>query len=365
MYGLETEELWIENPLLYTDVEKYIWISDTAEKHREAQNLFYYLLKKQIYIRGFVTDSPSMVGLKMFHKYIYGTDVLEKENAIYFVDLEADVSGISVRDKMQYIKSVSADMDKDNVIVWGSGNAGEQVFRVLERNGIRVKYFVDSDVKKEGLLKCGLPVYLPEKLDSESESFVIVEAMDQWKELDNMICDKYERRFYYPCFQYQKFRKNITPRITCELAGEKKTVLLLDSDIFFYMGDKKVYVYGLGDVEREAAKYLKLLDYDFKGFLVDNAGGENEDESGLIKYIEDVLNEKDFIIQVYDDIKAGKLDMLGLKYFEHYIYGMYDQDISIKKSKVLDINLGHSYISQCMYPGFMVYEKHSGGGIKL
>ena len=102
MYGfLEAKELWIENPILYTDIEKYIWISNSYEKHKEAQNLFSYFLRKKIYIKGFVTDSQSMVGLKMVHKQIFSIDVLQKDNSVFFCDLDADVSDITITGIMQ------------------------------------------------------------------------------------------------------------------------------------------------------------------------------------------------------------------------------------------------------------------------
>ncbi len=351
MYGLEAKELWIENPLLYTDVEKYIWISNSYEKHKEAQNLFSYLLQKEIYIHGFVTDSPFMVGLKMFHKRIYGTDVLNKDNAVVFCDLDTDVSDISVIDKVQYIKTVHPDMDGDNVVIWGSGVTGEQVFSILKRNSVKIKYFVDSDETKVGLVKCGLPVYSPKKLDSENENIEIVEAMEKWKELDDTIQNKYEKRFYYQWHSKQKYSMSITS----DIDGMKKTVFSLSDDTFYYIGDEKIYIYGIGGIEREAAKYLKLMDFDFNGFLVDNLDEENGDENIPVKYVEEILYETDFKIWVYEGMKVAKLDELGLKYFRNYIFSMHATDITIRRRNVLDINLGHNYLSQGKFPGFVCY----------
>lgn len=355
MLGLEAEELWIDNPLLYTDVEKYIWISNSPEKHKEAQNLFYYFLRRKVYINGFVTDSSSMVGLKMYHKYIYGTEVLQKDNAVFFCDLDADVSNVVFLDKLQYIKSVTIERDEDNVIVWGSGDAGEQVFHILARKGIKVRYFVDSDERKDGMMKCGVPVYSPKKLDSESGYFVIVEAMDRWKELDDMIRDRYERRLYYPYFRYQKLKKEYNPYISCEIAGRKEAVFSLTDETFYYLNDKKIYIYGISAVEREAAEYLKLMDFEFQGFLIDETCEDIGRGCNPVKYVEEVLYDTDFMIWVYDRIKVEKLAELGLTYFKDYIYSMHATDITIKRKNVLDVNLGHNYQSQGKYPGFVVY----------
>lgn len=53
---IEAKELWVDNPILYADVEKYIWISNSADAHKAAQKLFIYFLQRKIYVKGFVTD---------------------------------------------------------------------------------------------------------------------------------------------------------------------------------------------------------------------------------------------------------------------------------------------------------------------
>lgn len=354
MCTLEAKALWIDNPWLYTDVEKYIWISNSSDKHKAAQNLFSYFLKKKIYIKGFVTDSTSMVGLKMFHKPIFDSDVLKKDNTVVFCDLDLDVSDVySSGADIQYVKIINPALCKADgtVVIWGSGVTGEQVFQILTENGVKVKYFVDSDKKKIGLLKCGLPIYSSKKLEGENPDPVIVEAMEKWKELDDIILGRYERRFYY---QYQP-RMKFDLYVSCDIDGVERTIFSLDSDMFSYIEDKKIYIYGIGHIERAMAGYLELMDFDVRGFLTDSAEEEGKEGKYSVKYIEKVLYESDFIIWIYDESKAEKLRQLGLKYFKDYICHMYITDITIRKKNVLDINLGYNFLLQSEYPGFVVY----------
>ena len=351
MYSLEAKELLMENPLLYADVEKYIWIDDSYEKHKEAQRLFCFFLQKKIYVKGFVTNLSSMVGLKMFHKSIFGIEVLNQDKSFVFCDLYADNSGIDVSCKIQYTKVLCESIEKENLIIWGAGISGGQAFDVLMKNHANVKCFIDSDERLVGTIKCGIPVYAPKKLDDIVKDIVIIEAMEQWKDLDEFIKNNYEKRFHY---QYA-IKQSYDFAIKCDVDGRKETVFSLGADTFYYIGDKKIYIYGTRYIEQEAAKYLELLDIPFGGFLVDDVDREKGYGKYHVQYVEEILYETDFMVWVYDGEKVRKLDELGLKYFENYIYNIYATDITIKRKNVLDINLVHSYLSQNKYPGFMIY----------
>ena len=83
-----SKELLVFNPLLYDDrLEKYIWIRDLSEDHCDAQHLFGYLMKNNIYINGFVSASDAVIGLKMYHKRIYELNSINWENAVVFHDV--------------------------------------------------------------------------------------------------------------------------------------------------------------------------------------------------------------------------------------------------------------------------------------
>ena len=61
MYGIEAEDFLILNPLLYSDLDKYIWISDSYEEHRSAQQMFDYLMKRNIYVKGFAEEKSQEI----------------------------------------------------------------------------------------------------------------------------------------------------------------------------------------------------------------------------------------------------------------------------------------------------------------
>ena len=75
---------YILNPLLYSDLDKYIWISDSYEEHRSAQQMFDYLMKRNIYVKGFATNVQSIFHSKMYNKPILDVDTLDRKKNIVF-----------------------------------------------------------------------------------------------------------------------------------------------------------------------------------------------------------------------------------------------------------------------------------------
>ena len=65
MINTRANDVFVMNPLLYSDSEKYIWIGFSEIEHKEAQRMFVYLLQMNIYIDGFVTSDSKLSGLKI------------------------------------------------------------------------------------------------------------------------------------------------------------------------------------------------------------------------------------------------------------------------------------------------------------
>lgn len=262
----------MDDLLLCNDLDKYIWINDSWQEHREAQRLFDFFLKKQIYIKGFVTNSESILSNRMYHKRIYDIEILNQENTIvffnsHFTDLDSDISDTAYRSRM-------------------------------------------------------IDIYM-------------------WE------CEeKGQNRFHH---------MGINEEIFCIDGGEEKRLFCLEAFwMFNHFEGKKIYIYGIGVVEKEFSKYLKLLDYDFAGFLIDETEEELSDKYS-VQYVEEILYEENWYIWTYDKKKAKKLNDLGITYFKDYYVRDYRFDISIRQQNVLDVNLGHNYLSDSKYPGFMVY----------
>lgn len=354
---MESKEFLILNPLLYNEAKKYIWINDSQEEYLSAQQMFGYLLKNQIYVEGFATDVSYLENLKMYNKQIIGINEFDYKNAYIFFDSycydkESRVGGDGHRARI-----INPVMGKKNVIIWGAGVTGEVVCKILTENGIKPKYFVDSNKYLEGGIKCDIPIYMPDKLDDEVESFTLIEALENWQQVDKIVESKCSERFHFSLNEkiWNQWKYHST-YIGVNIDGIEKSILGMHE--FYIFSDKKVYIYGTGAVEREFAKYLVALGYDFRGFLVDEIDYEDSGDLGKysVMFIEEILYETSYFIWIYDNEKCKKLNELGLKYYIDYIgYILYDADLSIGRDTRLDINLGYNYIVDEKHPGFMTY----------
>lgn len=356
MSGIEAQELLVPNPLLYSDLKKYVWISDSHEMHKHAQVLFDYLLKKNIYITGFVTDKKTLFGLKMFHKPIFNIDDLDEENTAVFFDPYFTHLDISASVDTYSARIINPKLDHTNVVIWGSGFTGRRAYAALTNSGIDVKYFVDSDRTLDGGEKFGLPIYAPDRLVESENDITIVEALAQWKEVDESIKGKYRNRFHYCLRDIDGFEFE-----------ENRLFSLNNYCHFSFFQSSRVYIYGLGTNEKEMAQLLKLLDFDFLGFLIDEDESINCEisERYSVKYVEEILYEEDYYIWVYDAKRAVRLHELGLIYLKQYLCYGYIIDITINRKNLLDVNLAYNYLSDSEYPGFEVYGKETEDAYKI
>ncbi len=357
---MEAREFLVPNPLLYSDLGKYIWISDSFVEYRKAQALFTYLIRKGIYINGFATDTKSLVGLKMYNKEIYHRTVLNSETTVIFYDMWFDFSESDHTDKGQLARIINPDFKDGEIVIWGSGITGENAYKILVHYGFHIKFFVDSNKKLAGTTKCSLMVYDPDRLNEIKEEIVVIEALEKWKSLDDSIKEKYAKRFYHRLYSV---RRDIT---CCIDDVERKIFSLAEYWVFHRFLHKKVYIYGNGGIEREFARYLKLMDYNFSGFLIDENDIESDkyNDEFVTKYVEDIIYENDYYIWADKKEKAERLKELGLRYFSEYECNGYIWDISIGKEQ-LDVNLGHNYIAKGQYPGIMVYGKEKEQDYKI
>ncbi len=367
MLRITAQELLLLSPLLYSDLKKYIWINDTYEVHRDAQRLFDYMLKIEIYIDGFASDAISMINLNMFHKRIYDISILNAETSVIFCDLyfeDANRDASMYVSRMYPIRIINPAVN-GNIVIWGAGETGESVYKILQKNGIEPKYFVDSNKDFEGKIKCGLPIYTPDKLKESGQDVIVIEALEKWQELDDALMGKLEKRFHYSLNKHQWDQWNY---FSCDDNGNEKKIFNLGQWWSFNLfGSKSVYIYGCGTVEYKFVTYLKLLDYDFGGFLVDESdySGEENYNGYPIKCVEEISYERNFYIWIYDIGKAKKLKTLGLKYFEDYVSNIYSWDITMQKRLVLDVNLGHNWLTGSKFSGIVVYGKDNADDYKI
>lgn len=360
--GQSVQELLVFDPRLYSDLDKYIYINDSYKVHRETQRLFVSMLKKGIYIKGFATDKESMVGLKMYNKKIYDIDTLDQNNSVVFYDIYLKRFDVEVPKKVHNIRMLNPDVPKDNIVIWGSGVTGRRVYKILSENGIKAEFYVDSNRALKGTYQCGLPVYAPEDMGNSAEPPIIIEAMEKWEELDACIREEYEKRFYFSFIENDVREKIYGGHFIKQMFD----LMSWNGNFKFFIG-KKVYVYGTGKVEREMARYLKLLDISFGGLLTDESDVAGIETCGgcNVRYVEEVLYEKDYFVWVYERKRVKRLEELGLKSHENYLYYHGVNNTSQKRRNILDTNLGHNYLTDGKYPGITIYGEDKEKDFKI
>ncbi|MBD5521747.1 MAG: hypothetical protein HDR03_11130 [Lachnospiraceae bacterium] len=245
----------------------------------------------------------------MYNKRIVDADSLNKELSVVFYNPYLVASDIDKSAKGQKLRILNPDINTEYVVIGGCGVTGETVYKILSDSGMQVQCFVDSNEKLAGMMKCGLPVYTLDRLGKLTENVTIVEAMEKWKSFDESIREICENRFHYS-LESNNFRNGITYMDE----GVRKSIFSLANFWMFNLFvDKKVYIYGNSNIEKEFAKYLKLMDFDFAGFLVDTEVEENNIEQypfafGYAKLLFDYARERienDFIDEDENHVCTG------------------------------------------------------------
>lgn len=355
MGNIEASKLLVENPLLRGDDDIYIWINDAVEERRNAQFLFDYLLRKNIYVKGFASKSQQLIGLKMYNKSIVDINGLDKAQKIFY-DTDFYPFEEKVASDIQRARIINPALGRNNIVIWGAGVTGDKAYQILTEQGICIKCFVDADKNKQGTFKYDVPVYAPDYLEEQEEDIVVVEALENWKSLDDEIKEKNWRRFYFSF-------ETVLNYITCNVDGAERNLFLLSYFwIFHRFTDKKVYIYGNGLIEQEFAKYLKLLDYNFCGYLVDTC---EDVENAACQYVEEILYEDNFYIWLYDKKGAKRLKELGLRCLEQWECNEFNWDMTLDRREGLDVNLGYTSLADSNYPGIVVYGKNREEDYKI
>lgn len=342
---MKTNEMLTLNPLLNGDFDKYIWISNLSTEHKAAQCLFDYLLKKNIYVKGFVTNIESLVALKMYNKIIYDVNTLDKIHSVVLYDPYFGSSDINIFCKSYAARIVNPDMAGEKCVVFGSGVTAKNAQKILMDNKIQVKFLV------------------PEEINTLSDDTIIVEAFEKGeRDYHHGILEKYDKRFHYS-MEYDEIAKEIA----CEDCGIPKKLFSLSAFwMFNHFVGKKIYIYGTGCVEKEFVKYLDLLDFSFAGYLIDETDlGKEDDNKYPVKFVEEILYEEDWYIWTYDQKRAIRLNTLGIKYFKDYYVKNYRFDVTINQKTALDLNLGNTYLTESKYPGFVIYGNNKENDFKI
>ncbi len=357
----ELQELLVWNPLLYSKRKKYIWYDREMEQRLQSAYLFGRLLQMNVYIDGFATDYEPDVDVWMYHKPIVNIRELSAEEAVVFVAAKHKRPPYAICEE---IKVLNSALQTDHVTIYGAGANGDFVWKYLTERGISIDQYIDQDALKTGKKKNGVFICGVNRLDQMSQTDVIVEALNQYEQADQLICrhNHFKNRFFY------KYESN---QIGAIFYGSKllfRTYVISLMNVAF--GSKNIYVYGTSLAAQDYAKKLQLLDFNFRGFLCDY-----EAEMGFItdypvKYVEEILYEDDYFVMVETENEyeaIDKLESFGLKYaIDFSLVGPAVGSIWDRRCNLLDVNLGCTYRSKDdKFSGITVYGNENKEDYKI
>lgn len=359
----EPVKLLVPNQVVFSSLKKYIWFNKGLEQKKSALSLFFRFLVMEVYVDGFATDEKEYIGAKAFNKAIVNIDDLNEEEAVVFVEKNDH----RVHDICQVFEVINPAIKNNQIIIFGAGKYGREVYRRLLQENIEVECFIDSDkAKYQGKdIQGELPIRSIDILqECTGKDIAVIEAAEKYKDMDGLLQKRgFEgKRFYYNNEQ-QEYRKNIFNVNGDDLLFSINAI----GNMCVLFPNKKIFYYGEPTKElKRMGRQIRLLDFDFRGFLCDESEEGIDEDGYIIKYTEDILYEEDYyIILNLDERKVEKLYNLGLKKnFEFNILPKLGFDDCLMKS-MLDLNLGYTYRENSQYPGIAIYGNDRESDFKI
>lgn len=323
--------------------KKYIWYGGSPERRKIQEEMFRFFLQNKIYIQGFISNEKELAGTWMYHKKIIDICDLEKKESIVFAEKEYAGIPHEIFCKAYRLNPL---LKGGQAVIWGAGRNGKAAYEILTNAGIDVMCFIDANKEMQGGLN-GVPVYGLEMLGGLDNSVVLVEAYDEYFEMDKKVqeyCPHIRQKFYCDVYSMLILYRE-----------QGKILLNLDEDKWdlLKLHGKKVYIYGTGEDELEISCYLKLMDYHVAAYLSDNSDMKSGILGGYpIMPVADILYEDQYAVYVQGS-ETGK----AKKYLKELGVCM-DLDVVMiprKALTIMDVNLGYTYFYEGYYPGISIY----------
>lgn len=318
-------DLFIINPIISEKENIYIWISDDEEDLRNMCYILDLCVTDNIYFRGFATDRESLIGIQVLNKVVFDVNsILNDHSVVLSEDAESTF--------YCPVKVLHPSFDSSNIVVWGAGKNGKEISDYFSKKNIPIKYFIDSDHSKVGNEINGVKIYGIEKVDALESGVCLIEALERYTEIDSMMQNKAPE---INCFLYCNRGRAFHPVELLYLREVAK--------------NKDVYIYGQNYDAIKLSQCLHILDYDFKGFLLDEYQ-DNEVSAPIMRPEELLYYDNYFVIIVQDEkeLAVEKLRSLGLRYSVDFsLIEIISSNLLYARKNIIDTNLGQTY--KCKY----------------
>lgn len=340
------KNLFIINPMILKKEKRYIWISEDKEDIEGMACSLNNCIFHNIYFNGFVTNCLSIVGSTILNKQVYDVSRIIDEDLIILTENECNQFFCPV-------EILDPDVNCSDIVIWGAGKNGKTLAKYFHEKNVSISYFIDSDQNKIGKSIGQSVIYGIEEIENLSDKTSLIEASDNYIEMDIIMQRKAP---HVECYRYIKSNKYFAPAI-----------LMYFKEV---INSRDVYIYGYNDYAKQVRNCLEILDFNFVGFLVHEKQYNDADHDHEVWLLpEEILYCDNYYIIIVSDEKelaVSKLISLGLRYSADFspietisYYLLY------ARKNMIDINLGHTYQQKTGINGIDIYGKECLDNYKI
>lgn len=335
----------------YAGEKMYIYGTD-----KRAWQLFRQCCSLRIPIEGYVEKKSDIEFF--FNKPVFKEEKLE-EKAVLLVprDYEGIIKYCGRKVFCDSVLNLNIENTDKKIIIYGAGVCGRQLLKFLRNLYLHVDGFMETTVSNAMMIE-GVPVYSIDILESLTEDTMVICAGKYYEEMCLTVA-KYAPHIECYCVTLGDLYTYIDKEYVVfdRIDGRKKSCIGVISNLEEFYKEKTIWLYG-GEYQMmcEDKEIYNLLGYPDIVIATD-------DEANGTENILNYLNEENAVIFVYDKDKVDKLETLGLKEGEDYIWGGAPGANKIWL-KCYDINVGQAYKAygktdgECVCPGIYRYGAH-------
>lgn len=310
-------DIWSGIPKEITLVQKKKYIFGT---NINSFSIFLMSLNENIYIEGFIFNNDNLLEHAFNKKVICLEDV--PENSIILVpdDLMDSLKSFHLKCCCEihriYVHQLQNPIKEKGIYIWGSGNNGFKTFKLLSEYNVKIKGYIDSDVRKKGAIINGLSVSTSENI---AQNEVIVIASRYYKQIINFPENK---KFENIFIDYGTIYGSEYPYILLESGKEylEDIVWNLYSHFFILMRDvihKNIIIYGYNKLGLELKRILFLMDKQVNYFIEDEPVENARDHvKNKFDILYENINENIILISKFNENATSELVCEALSQLE-------------------------------------------------
>jgi len=224
----------------------YIYGFDTI-----AKTILTFCLSNDVYVDGFVVEDNKYIGSEFLNKRVYSLSLIANSHRCAVIDFLGD--NLAVLEKFPNVTpyKLTRDVRDCNIVVYGAGYRGREMYKELSFLGINVLAYVDRDETKQGMLCCGKPILGVEALEQkfkDNDVLIALTNYDDARSVQEQLATVNERIYLFcdTIFSASLFLGKPTPvpvdvtnlRLFLKLAFDSEHTCLWGSkeDILFWTG---------------------------------------------------------------------------------------------------------------------------------